>query len=273
MPEGDTVFRTATALRAALEGEVLTRCEFRVPRYATVNFSGSRVDRVWPYGKHLFIQVGDHVIHSHLKMEGTWHTYPKQARWRKPAWQARVVLENDAWQAIGFSLGFVRIIPFAGVDAVTDKLGPDILGPDWDAAEAVRRMSEAADVPIGVALLDQSILAGVGNVYRSEVCFLRGIDPVTPVRSVNVSSVVDLAARMLVANKNRSMRCTTGNLRAGQQLWVYGRDRKPCRRCGTVVERRIIGAKGYESSTVPNADDRLVFVCPQCQVCNITAAR
>ncbi|MBB3035921.1 DNA-formamidopyrimidine glycosylase family protein [Hoyosella altamirensis] len=266
MPEGDTVYRAATNLRAALDQKVLTRTQFRVDKYANLDFAGLRISRVWPHGKHLFIQAGDHVIHSHLKMEGAWHTYKPGEKWRKPGWQARVVLEADGSQAVGFSLGILSVLPAAEAPSVTAHLGPDLLDDNWDAATARDRIESAPDRAIGMALLDQRNLAGIGNVYRSELCFLRGLDPLTPTSEVaDLDGLLDLSRRMLWANKDRVQRCTTGNLRRGQELWVYGRERKPCRRCGTHIERRIISESGYQSTNVPNADERLVYVCPRCQ--------
>ncbi|WP_149361047.1 DNA-formamidopyrimidine glycosylase family protein [Lolliginicoccus suaedae] len=266
MPEGDTVYRAATLLRGALEGHPLERSQFRVPQYANLDVSGLTVDRIWPHGKHLFMAIGPHAIHTHLKMEGEWRVYPRGQRWTKPGWQARLVLATATHEAVGFQLGYVRVTSLAEADAATAHLGPDLLRPDWDPVEAVRRISAQPDRPIGVALLDQENLAGIGNIYRNELCFLRGIDPATPVSEVtDLLALVDLARRLLHANKDRANRCTTGNLRPGQQLWVYGRERKPCRRCRTPIEQRILGPEGYLPARRPTVDERLVFRCPHCQ--------
>lgn len=172
MPEGDTVYRSAHNLAEALDGQVLTRCDVRVSKFATVDLTGETIDSVVPRGKHLLMRVGDAVIHSHLKMEGSWHLYPigggERPKWHRPAFQARIVLETAEWQAVGFELGLLEIVPRTAEEDVVGYLGPDLLGPDWDSEEALRRLSADPERPIGLALLDQRIMAGLGNVYRAE---------------------------------------------------------------------------------------------------------
>ncbi|MFC8181857.1 MULTISPECIES: DNA-formamidopyrimidine glycosylase family protein [Nocardiaceae] len=256
MPEGDTVYRSANRLRAALEGKELTGCDIRVPRYATVDFTGQTVHSVQSRGKHLLIGVDDHWIHSHLKMEGTWQVYESGQRWRRPAFQARIILTTDRSQAVGFELGVLDIVEDAN-DAV-GYLGPDLLGPDWDAALAVRNLESDPERPIGLALLDQRNLAGLGNVYRNEICFLRGVDPRTPVKDAgSIAKFVDLSFRTIMANKDRNQRVTTGDRRAGRHFWVYGRENKPCRRCSTTVEFGLLGDNPLE--------ERQIYSCPYCQ--------
>jgi endonuclease-8 len=257
MPEGDTVYQTAARLRRALEGRVLKQSDFRVPAYATVDLSGRRVDEVVSRGKHLLIRVGDRSIHSHLKMEGSWEVYPPGGRWRHPAFQARAVLRTADAQAVGFLLGVLEVVPRSQEDAVVGHLGPDLLGPDWDAGEAVRRIQAHPETPIAVALLDQRNLAGVGNVYANEICFVRGALPTRPVGEVDVPAAVELARRMLVANRDRAVRVTTGDTRRGQNTWVYGREGRPCRRCGTLIRRSELGRTELE--------ERVTYFCPVCQ--------
>ena len=264
MPEGDTVWRTANTLRDALDGKVLTVCDVRVPRYATVDFSGHRVQAVHSVGKHLAIEVAHHVIHSHLKMEGAWHVYRPGTRWRRPAYQARIVLATNDRVAVGFELGVVEILDT--LDEAVGYLGPDLLGPSWDAALAVANLAADPNRPIGLALLDQRNLAGLGNVYRNEICFVRGVDPRTPVREVELAPMVDLSYRSIVANKDRNARTFTGDLRAGRHFWVYGRDGKPCRRCGTAVRFGLLGDDPTE--------ERQIYWCPRCQPpVGVTAAQ
>ncbi|WP_213577249.1 Fpg/Nei family DNA glycosylase [Rhodococcus sp. USK13] len=244
MPEGDTVWRTANSLRDALVGQVLTTCDVRVPRYATVDLSGLKVDEVVSRGKHLLIRVGGYSIHTHLKMEGAWHIYRAGARWRRPAHQARIVLATEEHVAVGFSLGITEVLDRSAEAAAVGHLGPDLLGPDWDADTAVRNLRAAGDQPIGVALVDQRNLAGLGNVYRNEVCFLRGVDPYTPAREVtNLPAMVALAHRMIHADKNNPIR---------HRPWVYGRAGKRCRRCRTVIRSRELGQQD-------------IFFCTYCQ--------
>lgn len=256
MPEGDTVYQAANTLRSALEGQRLTGCDIRVPRYATVDFTGEAVDAVVSRGKHLLIRVGEYSIHSHLKMEGTWQVYRRGAKWRRPAFQARAILSTDKATAVGFELGVLEIVD--NEDDAVGYLGPDLLGPDWDARAAAENVTAEPDRPVGLALLDQRNLAGLGNVYRNEICFLRGVDPRTPVKSAgNIDKLVDLSFRTIVANKDRIQRVTTGDRRAGRNLWVYGRDNKPCRRCGTTVEFGMLGDNPME--------ERQIYFCPYCQ--------
>ncbi|WP_024794817.1 DNA-formamidopyrimidine glycosylase family protein [Tomitella biformata] len=253
MPEGDTVYRTAAALHAALAGKVLTRCDIRVPRYATVDLSGHVVDEVIPRGKHLLIRVGDATIHSHLKMEGAWHVYRPGQRWRRPAFAARAVLGVAGAQAVGFDLGILEVIERRAEHGAVGHLGPDLLGPDWDSDLAAANLARDGDRAIGEALLDQSVLAGVGNIYRSELCFLRGVRPETPVaRAGDPARWAALAHRLLTFNKDRVVRVTTGDLR--RPLWVYGRGGRACLRCGAVIAEGALGEPA-----------RGIFWCPRCQ--------
>lgn len=256
MPEGDTVYRTAANLRAALSGEVLTGCDIRVPAYATLDLSGEKVDDVISRGKHLLVLVGDLAIHSHLKMEGSWHLYTSGGPWQRPAFQARIVLSTPHRVAVGFSLGLLEIV--ARDRAGLTHLGPDPLGPDWDLDEATRRVAAVPERPIALAMLDQRNLAGLGNVYSNELCFLMGVLPTTPVDQLDdLRALTRRAARLLQANKDRSRRSTTGDLRSGRELWVYGRVLRPCRRCGTPVERGEIGDSAMTT--------RVTYWCPCCQ--------
>jgi endonuclease-8 len=258
MPEGDTVWKTAQLQHAALAGTVLTRTDFRVPRFATVDLSGETVHGVVARGKHLFHRVGEFSIHSHLKMEGSWRAFAPGERWSRPEFTARVILDAPGVQAVGFELGSLDVIPTRDEDDAVGHLGPDLLGTDWNAGEAVARLAAAPDVPIYVALLDQRNLAGVGNVYANELCFLRGVLPTRPVGETrDLPAVVALAERMLQANKQRFTRSTTGDLRPGRTTWVYGRTGRPCRRCST----RLLGG---ELGRV-EGQERVVTWCPRCQ--------
>ncbi len=257
MPEGDNVYRTARLLRDALEGSVLTGSDFRVPAFATLDLTGQRVDSVASRGKHLLVRVGDVSIHSHLKMEGSWEVYSVGARWRHPAFQARVVLSTADIVAVGFQLGVLEVVPRDREEDIVGYLGPDVLGPDWDADEAVRRLTEHPDQPIAVSLLDQRNLAGLGNVYVNEVCFVRGILPTRPTKDADLPAAVALAHRMIVANRDRMQRVTTGSARRGENTWVYGRQGKPCLRCGTLIERSELGRTELEQ--------RVTYFCPVCQ--------
>ncbi|MEO8094138.1 MAG: DNA-formamidopyrimidine glycosylase family protein [Pseudolysinimonas sp.] len=257
MPEGDTVYRSAKALDAVLAGTVLVRCDIRVPAFATVDLSGDTVEKVASRGKHLLMRVGEYTIHSHLTMEGSWQIYPRGARWRKPEWQARAILANAEWEAVGFQLGQLDVVRREDEGQLVDYLGPDLLGPDWDAAVAVENLSADPKRPIGLALLDQRNLAGIGNVYRNEICFLRGVLPTRPVGEVDdLERMVDLAKRLLEANKDRAERTTTGKLR-GDTDWVYRREGRRCLRCGTAVRHGELGDSELQL--------RDIYWCPHCQ--------
>ena len=249
MPEGDTVFRTADKLRTALEGRVLTRCDVRVPRFAAVDLSGQTVDEVLSRGKHLFIRVGAASIHSHLKMDGAWII----GRVRAPAYKIRIVLETAESRASGIDLGVLEVLDRATDMTAVEHLGPDLLGEDWSARTAAANLMADPDRPLAEALLDQRVMAGVGNVFANELCFVFGLLPGTAV--AQLSDPVRLATRaqqMLWANRLRINRTTTGNTRPGQDVWVYGRAGLPCRRCGTRIE-------------TDKGGDRVTYWCPTCQ--------
>jgi endonuclease-8 len=259
VPEGDIVWYTARRLHEALAGRVLTRSDFRVPRYATVDLSGQPVTEAVARGKHLLIRTGNGVtVHTHLKMDGSWRIRPASAgEPSRNAHKVRLVLANQEWQAVGYQLGITEVLPTAREDQVVGHLGPDLLGPGWDAAEAARRLARTPERPIGEALLDQRNLAGLGTVYMTEMLFLRGIAPGRPVGSVeDLHALAELGHRLLDANKTRPGHVTTGDTRPGRESWVYGRAGRPCRRCGTVIKRGEQGPPGQE---------RLRFWCPACQ--------
>jgi endonuclease-8 len=206
-------------------------------------------------------------IHSHLKMEGTWQVYPPGGRWRKPGFTARCVLRTPAADAVGFSLGIVEVVRTEDEDTVVGHLGPDLLGTDWNPAEAEQRIRAAPDVPIGVALLDQRNLAGIGNIYRCEACFLSGVHPATPVSAVaDLRTLMTDAKQLLEANLGTARRVTILNPRgmpvgrmAGRPgYWVYGREHQPCLKCRTPVRRGVLGKPNGE-------EERDIYFCPHCQ--------
>ena len=261
MPEGDTVWQTARRLDV-LSGEVLTSSDFRVPSLATVDLAGRRVLETVSRGKHLLTRLeGEITVHSHLKMEGRWDVQAPGTRWRRPEHEARVVLRTEKTEAVGFNV-LVDVVGTLAEQSLVGHLGPDLLGHDWDPEEALRRLRHQDHVPIGIALLDQRNLAGIGNVYRAELCFLSGVDPHDPVSAVpDLPRLVGRAHQMLVAHKDRHSRITTGDRRPGRRLWVYGR-RGPCLRCGTRIEIDELGPEGQE---------RTVWWCPHCQPSRQTA--
>lgn len=275
MPEGDTVWRQARDLRAVLEGQVLTSSDFRIPAHATLDLSGTTVSRVDSCGKHLLMFVGGRLVHSHLSMEGHWDIYPKlpggrPARWRRPAFTARVVLQTESVTAVGFSLGTLEVLPEALLTDAVGHLGPDLLGPDWDAQEALRRLLSEPGRAVGLALLDQRNLAGIGNIYRNELCFLSRVHPATPVADVpDLPRMVELAKRLLEVNKDRSQRSTTGTPARGDAAsWVYGLAGKPCKRCGSLIRHATLADPAF-----PTRAARDIYWCPRCQDGTASAAK
>ena len=237
MPEGDVVWYTARRLHAALAGRSLARSDFRVPRLATADLTGDVVIETASRGKHLLTRTQNGLtIHTHLRMDGTWRVRPAAER-IPDSHRIRLVLANDDWQAIGYQLGVVELIRTSDEPQVTGHLGPDLLGPDWDCDEAVRRLGAEPDRPIGEALLDQRNLAGAGTYFATEMLFLRGIDPWRSVSDVeNLEALVDLGHRLLDANKTRLGHVTTGDTRPG--LVSRPRAGRPRVSAGTTGTRR-----------------------------------
>ncbi|HEY3923498.1 MAG TPA: DNA-formamidopyrimidine glycosylase family protein [Acidothermaceae bacterium] len=265
MPEGNTVWLTARTLRATLAGQVLTNAELRLSEFATTDLVGQRVVDVVPRGKHLLIRLepAGLTLHTHLRMDGRWRTHPAGHRVTDPDDHVRVVLANETGTAVGWRVHDVALVPTSAEDTLVGHLGPDLLGPDWNADEAIRRLRLDPDRTIGEALLDQRNLAGAGNVYKAEICFLRGISPWTSVRDVkDLPGVVDLAHRLLIANRERYDHVTTGDTRAGRRTWVYDRAGRPCRRCGATIQ---VDSQGLDSQGKVTAEARLSYWCPRCQ--------
>ncbi|MFC5993191.1 DNA-formamidopyrimidine glycosylase family protein [Pseudonocardia hispaniensis] len=261
MPEGDTVHLAGKRLRAALTGQRLRRGELRHPRWVEHDLAGRTVTGVATVGKHLFTRFDDgRSLHSHLRMDGAWHLYRPAMRWKRPAHQARVVLETDDRVAVGFALHDLVLLPTAQEDRLVGHLGPDLLDPCWDtthSAEALRRLAARADHEIGLALLEQRVMAGVGNLYKTEVCFLLGLSPWTPVRDVpEPSAAISLARDLLRRNADRPQQSTTGSANPAEAHWVYGRAGQPCRRCGTRIRTAMQGNGSHA---------RVAYWCPRCQ--------
>jgi endonuclease-8 len=262
VPEGDTVWLAARRMDDALAGRVLVRTDFRVPQLATADLSGQTVLEVASRGKHLLTRTDAGLtLHTHFKMDGTWHLYRPGARWSGgPAWQVRAVLENADWQAVGYRLPLVQLVPTAREGDVVGHLGPDLLGDDWDEDEALRRLAARPEREIGPALLDQRNLAGIGNLYKTEVLFLSGLTPWVRVADVpDLRAVVRRAHRLLQANKGHWEQTTTGKTGRGEQHWVFERQGRPCRRCGSRVLEAMQGEREHPEQ------ERISYWCPSCQ--------
>lgn len=249
MPEGDAVWRTAQRLDESLSGHLLTATDFRVPRLATADLTGSRVLATVPHGKHLLTRVRaedsgrDWTIHTHLRMEGSWRVLKTGQRWPRPGHQARLILTTEQRQAIGFSLGMVDLVPTDREQSVTGHLGPDVLGADWDVAEAARRLGEQPQRPVFAALLDQRNLAGLGTMWAAELCFRAQIHPTRPAGEVDLAALIDPAPALMDPEKFRR-----------PHLRVFGH--KACTRCGATIRVLKMGARGRE---------RDAHHCPHCQ--------
>lgn len=262
MPEGDAVRRTADRLDRALAGRVLVRSDFRVPQLATTDLAGARVDGTATHGKHLLTRLTTRddarlTLHTHLKMEGSWRVVAAGERWPGPAADARVVLTTDEVVAVGLRLGLVELLPTTEEASVVGHLGPDLLGP-WTPeqhAEAVARLLADPDRVLGEALLDQTVVAGIGTIWLAESCFVHGVNPQGPVAAVRDPQRFLARARQMLQSAMRTGRpVTTGDRR--NPVWVYRRHRQPCLRCGTTIEAGPVGDPGRERTT---------YWCPRCQ--------
>ncbi|HEY0804666.1 MAG TPA: DNA-formamidopyrimidine glycosylase family protein [Pseudonocardiaceae bacterium] len=263
MPEGDTVFLTGRRLDEALAGGVLVRAELRHPRLVGARLTGLTVLGVRTVGKHLLTRFGDGTsLHSHLKMDGAWHLYRAGDRWRGRTHDIRVLLATDTWTAVGFRLHDLALLRTDQESDLVGHLGPDLMAEDWNdelAGTAVTRLAADGDREIADVLSDQRVMAGVGNLYKAEVCFLLGVTPWTPVAGLSpeqVTKAVTLSQKLLRRNAWHPEQSTTGELRPGRQHWVYQRAGKPCLRCGTPI--RV----AEQGSWVPA---RHTWFCPKCQ--------
>ena len=259
MPEGDTVWLTARRLDQALASRPLTVADLRVPHLATAELRGRSVLQVLARGKHILTRLSDGLtLHSHLKMDGSWYLCRAGERPRgNPAHLIRAQLGNTEWLATGYRVHDLRLVPTEDEHSLVGHLGPDLLGPDWDAEEAVRRLRSEPGRPIGEALLDQRNLAGIGNLYKSEVLFLAGVNPWTRVDAVpGLLELVTRAQRLLYANREHPEQSTTGMLARGRAHWVYERAGEPCLRCRTPIRRELQGVAPRQRSS---------YWCPTCQ--------
>jgi endonuclease-8 len=273
MPEGDTIFRAARTLHRALAGRVVTRFETVLPLLSRVNddepLAGRTIEGVSSRGKHLLIRFsGNLVLRTHMRMNGSWHIYRPGERWRRPRRDMRVVVSTAEFEAVAFNVPVAEFVRASELDRHGDlrQLGPDLLAEDFDARESLRRFRERPDLPIADALLNQRILAGIGNVYKSEVLFACRTHPFARVDQLSdgqLAAIVQQARAFLRANTSPALapmttysgyRRTTRRANPGDRLWVYGRAGKPCRRCDTPIAARKTGD-----------DARLTYWCPRCQ--------
>jgi endonuclease-8 len=268
MPEGDTILKAARILHRALAGSVVTKFEPRMaPAMRSFQNGATSITRVDAAGKNLLMFFSDgFVLRTHMRMNGSWHLYRHGERWRAPGHAVRAVIETPEWVAIAVNvpvLEWVRERELAH-HAPVANLGPDVLRDPFDIAEVIRRARLRPDVAISEILLDQTVLAGVGNVFKSEVMFAARISPHTPVDRLSdeqLTRILEITRRQMRANAgdNSAGRTTTGRMNPEEKLWVYRRAGLHCRVCGTIIEMRRTGT-----------NSRSTYWCPSCQI-TITA--
>lgn len=283
MPEGDTIYRAARTLHRALAGHVVTAFESVFPHLTRVHddtpITGRTIDSVTAQGKHLLMAFSSAsapagrsgqalVLRTHMRMNGSWHIYRPGEAWQRPRRDMRIVVGTASFVAVAFSVPVAEWLTAGGLrrHGELTKLGPDLLAPDFDAAEAARRLRERSGIEVADALLNQRVMAGVGNVYKSEVLFACRVNPFAPIGALDdhvLQCLIDTARRYLEANVKpgrapmttyTGLRRTTGRDNPRERLWVYGRAGLPCRRCSTPISLQKHG---------PAA--RLTYWCSKCQ--------
>jgi endonuclease-8 len=273
VPEGDTIFRTARTLDRALAGWPVTRFETVLPHLARVEVdltvTGRAVENVEARGKWVLVHLsGDLVLLTHMLMSGSWHIYRPGETWQRARTHMRIVLGTERIWAVAFNVQVAEFHSAASLKrrAGLNALGPSLLTPSDDGA-AVARLRASPDLEIATALMKQSLLAGIGNVFKSEICFVAGVHPFRLVRSLaddQLRALVSTARKLLQANvadmsdnsqvTYRGLRSTTGRRNPEERLWVYHRAGQPCRRCGEAIDSYRQGP-----------DARTTFWCPRCQ--------
>jgi endonuclease-8 len=265
VPEGDTIYRTAAALRPLLVGRVVQAASARVPGPMIERVVGSQVTDVEARGKHLVVRFDNGLaLHTHLRMGGAWHRYAPGERWRRPRSQARVVLEVPQHVVVCFNAPVAELLDERVLEhhPALVGLGPDLLAPVFDLDEAAARLRarSGAQVTLGEALLDQQALAGIGNVFKSEILFVERLDPWMTVGELDeprLRGLLATAERLLRANARPGAgprTTTSADPSMAQRLWVYARAGRPCFRCRTPIQSRRQGRDG-----------RLTYWCPTCQ--------
>ncbi|WP_338748056.1 Fpg/Nei family DNA glycosylase [Janibacter alittae] len=263
MPEGDTVRRAAERLGAALAGERLTLVDIRWSTIGEGPVRGARVGEVVARGKHLLHRFDNGwTLHTHLRMEGSWRIErgdsPAAARALRRT-DLRIALGTAAWTTLGVRLGAVDLVRRGDEVDLVGHLGPDVLGPDWDPATAVARLSASAGATVASALLDQRNLAGVGTFWASEALFVQRLHPWRPVDDLDedeLTALVDRVHTMMVRGHSLAVQSSTGERRADRRSFVHARVGHPCRRCGTTIRVADLGVGAHQ---------RVFFSCPSCQ--------
>lgn len=272
MPEGDTIFRAAATRHRVLAGKVVTRFESAFPALTRIDddhpIAGRTIESVTARGKHLLITFsGDLILHTHMRMNGSWHIYRPEDRWQRPARDMRILIATADAVAVGFNVPIAELL--SGRDMARHRqlqaLGPDLLGAAFDHDEALKRLREHPRDAIADALVNQRVLSGIGNVFKSEILFVARIDPFTPVADLTdaaLNGILDISLTQLctsAADRSRTLmpargRRTTGSLHPSKGLWVYSRGGQPCRACETTIQ-----------ATKTGVDARITYWCPRCQ--------
>lgn len=262
MPEGDTIHRAARTLHAALAGRTVTRFETVLPQLARIEMTGRTVEQVEAAGKNLLMHFsGDLHLRTHMRMHGSWHIYRPGEKWRKRRSDMRIVLETDAWVAVAFNVPVAELHDSRSLVRQEDllRIGPDFLAENFDMDEARRRIRARGDSDIADVLLNQRVVSGIGNEYKSEVLFMARVSPFARVSDVSdeqLDAILKTARKVMLANvdKPSPSRITTFRLDPRLRQYVFGRGGKPCLRCGTPIEYRKQGK-----------DARGTYWCPKCQ--------
>ncbi|HSE39119.1 MAG TPA: DNA-formamidopyrimidine glycosylase family protein [Acidobacteriota bacterium] len=252
MPEGDTIYRTAVTLTRVLAGKTIQKCESFVADIQPQYLEGKKITRVESRGKNLLIHFSNgYVLHTHMRMSGSWHIYRIGERWRKSRNSARVAIQVEDFVAVCFNVPVVRLFTSGGIqrDQHLSQLGPDALKPDqWDPVSIRERFRKHPHLEIGVALLRQDLFAGIGNIYKNEALFAERISPFEL-----VSSLSDKALEQLIARAS-SLMSRSAHSERRDSYWVYSRSGKPCRVCGQVICMQRQGQQQRSS-----------YYCPECQ--------
>jgi endonuclease VIII len=267
MPEGDTIHRTATVLQRAIAGQTIAEATLRDPLFEVSAIIGQQIPRVEPRGKNVVMHLsGGGALHSHMGMTGAWHLYKPGEEWHKAPKNAVLTMRFDEWLAVCFT---PKLLALLSADELRrhdhlQGLGPDLLGPHFDVAEALRRFRAHNQLPLGEAVMQQSIVAGIGNIYKAELLFLHKLDPFSPVAAYSDEELRGLLAE----GQKRLAHNLGGHLRQlrfagdGQRMWAYGRSGKSCFKCGATIQIRRQGDQG-----------RTTYWCATCQPARVIGDR
>lgn len=272
MPEGDTIFRTARTLSRALAGKTVTHFSAELARLSVqaedAGIVGQAITDVSAHGKHVVMRFASGVsLRTHMRMSGSWHIYRIGERWQRPRSEMRIVIETADFQAVAFVVHEAELVAEGALQERLETLGPDILGASFDPQLTAARILEAGARPMCDVLLDQRVLAGIGNVYKSELLFLARVHPARPANTIDRATaqlICERAAELLRSNVKdgseagmvtyHGLRRTTGRSNPGDRHWVYQRNNQPCRECGTPITMQRLGQHA-----------RKCYYCPRCQ--------